>query len=137
MMTHLLDTSICVFLIRNRRSSVRRRFEAFKVGDLAISAITEAELRFGADKSADPVRNHCQLDRFFVTLPVVHFGSSAAIAYGRIRSELERAGTPIGPLDQLIAAHARSLDLTLVTNNTDEFRRIRNLKLEDWSEKGQ
>lgn len=123
-----------MFLIRNRRSSVRRRFEGFEVGDLAISAITEAELRFGADKSADPVRNHRQLDRLFVALPVVVFGSPEAVQYGQIRSELERGGTPIGPLDQLIAAHARSLDLTLVTNNTGEFSRIRNLKLEDWTQ---
>lgn len=132
-MSHLLDTSICVFLIRNRGSSVRQRFEAFDIGDLVISAITEAELRFGADKSADPSKNHRQLDRLLVTLPVVEFGSCAAMHHGQIRSELERVGTPIGPLDQLIAAHARSLDLTLVTNNTGEFSRVRNLKIEDWS----
>lgn len=133
MMTHLLDTSICVFLIRNKGASVRGRFQAFEVGDLAISAITEAELRFGADKSANPSKNHRQLDRFLVTLPVVEFGRRAAADYGQIRSELDRAGIPIGPLDQLIAAHARSLGLTLVTHNTGEFSRVRNLKVEDWS----
>jgi tRNA(fMet)-specific endonuclease VapC len=131
--THLLDTSICVFLIRNREPSIRSRFDSFEVGDLAVSAITEAELRFGADKSAAPGRNHQLIDRMLLVLPVVEFGSAAAGHYGHVRSQLEKAGTPIGPLDQLIAAHALSLDLTLVTNNTGEFSRVRGLKIEDWS----
>ncbi len=133
-MTHLLDTSICVFLIRNREPSIRSRFQAFEVGDLGLSALTEAELRFGADKSSNLSRNHGLLDRMLIALPVIDFGSAAAKHYGQIRSELERAGTPIGPLDQLIAAHARSLDLTLVTNKTGEFSRVHGLRIEDWGD---
>jgi tRNA(fMet)-specific endonuclease VapC len=103
------------------------------VGDLVVSSITEAELRFGADKSADPGKNHRQLDQFFLALPVLPFDRVAASDYGDIRVTLERAGTPIGPLDLLIAAHARALQLTLVTNNLKEFSRVPNLKVEDWS----
>lgn len=131
-MTHLLDTCLCVSLIRSRVESVRKRFEAFEIGDLAVSAITEAELRYGADKSMDPTNNHHHLDRMLLTLPVVPFDSAAAGHYGVIRTELERAGTPIGSLDLLIGAHARSLDLTLVTNNVREFKRIAGLRIEDW-----
>jgi len=132
-MTHLLDTCICIFLIRNKSKKMQSRFDSFQVGDLLVSAITEAELRFGADKSADPARNHRQLDQFFLTLPVLPFDRSSAVEYGDIRMTLERAGTPIGPLDLLIAAHARALQLTLVTNNLKEFSRVPNLKVADWS----
>jgi len=97
-----------------------------------ISSITEAELRFGAEKSRDPEKNHRQLDQFFLVLPVVPFGSSAAVQYARVRAGLERAGTPIGPLDELIAAHGMALGLTVVTDNTGEFERIPGIALENW-----
>lgn len=131
-MTHLLDTCICIFMIRGNASDLRARIEAFQVGDLVVSSITEAELRFGADKSMDPTRNHRQLDQFFLTLPIAAFDSRAASHYGDIRASLERAGTPIGPLDLLIAAHARSLQLTLVTHNCRKFQRVPGLAVEDW-----
>lgn len=132
-MTHLLDTCICVLLIRRKLPEVRQRFEAHAVGDIGISSVTESELRFGADKSADPSRNHQRLDHLLLTLPVLPYSSGCAAHYGKIRALLERAGTPIGSMDLLIAAHARSLGLTLVTNNTGEFSRVPGLRLEDWS----
>jgi tRNA(fMet)-specific endonuclease VapC len=132
-MTHLLDTCICIFLIRRKLPNVRSRFEAHRVGELGISSITESELRFGAEKSADPARNHRQLDHLLLTLPVLSYDSKCAVHYAEIRAHLERAGTPIGSMDLLIAAHARALGLTLVTNNTSEFSRVSGLVLEDWS----
>ena len=133
MMTHLLDTCICIFLIRSRSQKVQSRFDSFQVGDLVVSSITEAELRFGADKSADPARNHRQLDQFFLALPVLPFDRASAVEYGKIRVALERAGTPIGPLDLLIAAQARVLQVALVTNKVKWFSWVPNLKVEDWS----
>lgn len=131
-MTHLIDTCICVFLIRGKSPKTREHIEKFEVGDLAVSSITEAELRYGADKSRNPEKNHCQLDHLFLTLPVVPFDSSAAIAYGKIRVELERSGKVIGSLDMMIAAHALSLGLVVATNNIGEFSRVAGLLLEHW-----
>jgi tRNA(fMet)-specific endonuclease VapC len=132
-MTHLLDTCICIFLIRRKLPDIRSRFEAHPVGALCISSITESELRFGAEKSADPARNHRQLDHLLLTLPVVPYDAKCAAHYGEIRAHLERAGTPIVSMDLLIAAHARASGLILVTNNTGEFSRVPRLALEDWS----
>ncbi len=135
-MTHLLDTCICVFLIRGRSEAeeLRQRIVGHEVGEMGISSITEAELRFGADKSAAPERNHRQLDRFLLALPVLPFGCDAARQYGTIRAALERSGTPIGPLDLLIAAHALAAGLVLVTHNVKEFARVPGLAVEDWGE---
>jgi tRNA(fMet)-specific endonuclease VapC len=132
-MTHLLDTCICVFLIRRKLPDMRIRFAAYPMGGMGISSITESELRYGADKSTDPPRNHRQLDHLLLTLPVLAYDTRCASHYGEIRSFLERAGTPIGSMDLLIAAHARALKLTLVTHNTGEFSRVPGLALEDWS----
>lgn len=128
----MLDTNICVFIIRNRSTAIRKKFDSFNVGDLVVSSITKAELRYGAEKSADPTKNHAGLDKLFVSLPVVPFGSGATRHYGEIRQTLESSGKTIGPLDLLIAAHARSLNLTVVTNNLGEFSRVPNLNAEDW-----
>lgn len=131
-MTYLLDTCICIYLIRQKSSEIKQKFDFFSVGDLCVSSITESELRYGAEKSTDPNKNHRKLDQFFLTLPVIPFSHEAAVKYGKIRAVLEKSGTPIGPYDLLIAAHAMSLDLILVTNNTKEFSRIPSLILEDW-----
>jgi len=129
----LLDTNICVFLIRNQSERVRDHIRRRRVGDIGVSAITESELRFGADKSSDPEKNHAVLERFFLTLPVLAFDSGCAREYGRIRAFLEKKGTPIGSLDTLIAAHALSGEMTVVTNNTREFKRVPGLRVEDWT----
>jgi len=129
----LLDTNTCIYLIRRRHPGVLRRLEAYELGDLGVSSVTVAELRFGAEKSARPEGNHEALERFLIPLEIADFDGSAAWAYGRIRSTLEARGTPIGPLDTLIAAHAVSLHATLVTNNVREFGRVPGLEVEDWT----
>jgi tRNA(fMet)-specific endonuclease VapC len=129
----LLDTNTCIHIIRRRHPDLLRRLEAYDVGDVGVSSITVAELRFGAEKSARPSQNHEALERFLIPLEIAEFDGSAASAYGRIRSLLEARGTPIGPLDTLIAAHAVGLRATLATNNVREFGRVPGLEVEDWT----
>ena len=133
-MKYLLDTNICVFLIRRQSDAIREHLQRHQVGEIAISAITESELRFGADKSLDPAKNHAHLDRFLLTLPVLPFDSECAREYGRIRAFMEKNGTPIGSLDTLIAAHSLRAGLTIVTNNTREFQRVPGLSAVDWTQ---
>jgi tRNA(fMet)-specific endonuclease VapC len=109
------------------------RFNQHEVGNIAISSITVAELRYGVEKSQQVARNARALDQFLMPLIIVDFDDDAAETYGRIRAQLERQGTPLGPLDTLIAAHALCLNLTLVTNNTREFSRVAGLTLQNWS----
>jgi tRNA(fMet)-specific endonuclease VapC len=130
----LLDTNVCIHIIRRRPQAVLRRFEDYGIGEVGISSVTVAELRYGAEKSSRPEQNLEALGRFLLPLEILAFGGEAAAAYGRIRAVLEKAGTPIGPLDTLIAAHAVSMDVTLVTNNTREFQRVPDLEFEDWTE---
>ena len=132
----MLDTNVCIHLIRRRPPEVLRRFEEYEVGEIGVSSVTAAELRYGAEKSAVPEQNREALSRFLLPLEVLAFGDEAAAAYGRVRAALEKAGTPIGPLDTLIAAHAVGLGVTLVTNNTREFSRVPDLELEDWTREG-
>ena len=129
----LLDTNVCIHIIRRRPQAVLRRFEGYGIGEVGVSSITVAELRYGAEKSLRPEQNLEALGRFLLPLEVLAFGGGAAASYGRIRAVLERAGTPIGPLDTLIAAHAVSVSVTLVTNNTREFGRVPGLEVEDWT----
>ena len=133
-MKFLLDTNICVFLIRKQSDSTRAHILRHRVGEIGISSITESELRFEADKSSDPARNHALLDRFLLTLPVLSFDSECAREYGKIRAFLEKNGSPIGSLDNLIAAHALSAGLTVVTNNTREFQGVPGLSVVDWTQ---
>lgn len=132
-MIYLLDTTICVYIINRHPSQVREQLEQHQQDDICVSSMTVAELRHGADKSSRPAQNHTQLDDFLLPLSVYMFGTEAASAYGNIRAELERQGTPVGPLDTLIAAHALSLKAVLVSNNTREFERVPGLRLEDWT----
>ncbi|QIN77952.1 PIN domain-containing protein [Rubrobacter marinus] len=129
----LLDTNICIYLIRGRPPEALRRFEGYAVGEIGVSSITVAELHFGVSKSRQPEKNRQALEQFLLALEIVGFDGNAAVAYGRIRAELEAKGTPIGPLDTLIAAQAIALDSTLVTNNIGEFSRVPGLEVEDWS----
>jgi tRNA(fMet)-specific endonuclease VapC len=124
---------MCVFVIRQKPARVLSRFQQQPPDEIGISSVTLAELRYGADKSQAPQKNHAALDGFLLPLAVVPFDAPAADIYGRVRADLERQGWPIGPLDTLIAAHALSLGLTLVTNNISEFARVAGLTLEDWS----
>ena len=131
-MNLLLDTNTCIYLIKNKPPGVMRRFEEHSVGDVGVSATTAAELYFGVRKSQRQDQNLRALEQFLLPLTVVGFDQNAAASYGRVRAALEVAGTPIGPLDTLIAAHALALGLTLVTSNVREFSRVPDLLLEDW-----
>lgn len=131
-MKFMLDTNICIHVIKNRPESVLSRFTEHTPQDMCISTITLAELEYGVCKSAFPERNRLALTLFLSGITVVPFDSSAAIEYGNIRTALEAKGTPIGPNDMLIAAHAKSLGLSIITNNTREFARVDGLSLENW-----
>ena len=128
----MLDTNICVEMIRGRASRVFERLRQHRVDDVAISSVTLAELQYGVAKSARPARNALLLARFCTPLAILPFGNQATEVYGSMRVALERVGTPIGPLDTLIAAHAMALGRTLVTNNEREFRRVVGLRIENW-----
>lgn len=129
----LLDTSICIHLIRDRSPGVLRRFEDYAIGEIGISSVTVAELHFGVEKSRHPEQNQHAMEKFLLPLEIADFNTGAALAYGRIRADLQAKGTPIGPLDTLIAAQAVALDLTLVTNDVGGFSRVLGLKVEDWT----
>ncbi len=130
-MKYLLDTDTCVYLIKRNPAQVHERFRRHRLSTVALSSIVVSELSWGAAKSGSQ-RNVEALDAFLAALQVVAYDQSAAFIYGRLRADLERRGTPIGPLDMLIAAHALSLDMTLVTNNEHEFRRVPELRIENW-----
>ena len=131
-MRYLLDTNICIQIIRRKPSELLSRLTALPVGDVGMSTITVAELHVGVQKSRDPARNAEALTMFLLPLEIAAFDYAAAEAYGRIRAALESAGTPIGPLETLIAGHAVSLNTTLVTDNVAEFSRVPGLQIENW-----
>lgn len=131
-MKYLLDTNICIFLINKKSLRVLDHIRAQDVGDVGVSSVTAAELEYGVAKTGS-TRNKAALAAFLLPLDVAPFDADAARAYGEVRAGLEKAGTPIGPLDMLIAAHALSLGCVLVTNNVREFRRVSGLDVEDWT----
>jgi len=133
-MKYMLDTNICFYLIKQKPEKVLRRFKNHSIGDIGISSITLAELRFGVEKSQQILNNRQALAEFILPLEIADFDEKAAMIYGAVRAALEKAGTPVGAMDMLIGAHALSLGITLVTNNTREFSQIKNLKVVDWSE---
>lgn len=135
-MIYLLDTNICVAIIRKRPAHVLKRLQQQVPGSVGVSTITVAELAVGAAKSVQPEQNAVALDQFLLPLDVYEFDYRAAQTYGQIRAELERQGIPIGSMDLLIAAHAISRGLVVVTHNTRHFERIPGLQLEDWLEPG-
>jgi tRNA(fMet)-specific endonuclease VapC len=132
-MKYMLDTNICIYLIKQQPPKVLKHFKAHTVGDIGLSSITLAELRYGVSKSRHIEKNQQALDEFILPLEIADFEEKAAQEYGVIRAELERAGRPIGSMDMLIGAHAHALGVTLVTNNTKEFKQIKKLKIVDWS----
>ena len=132
-MKYLLDTNICIYIINEKPGSVLRKFEQYPVYEFGVSAITQAELQYGVSKSKQKNRNQAALDEFLLPLTILPFhGRRLVERYGKIRVFLESNGEKIGPFDTLIAAHALSLDLTIITNNIREFSRIPKLKCENW-----
>lgn len=129
----MLDTNICIYIIKQQPPTVFERFMEYQVGDIGLSSITLSELRYGVAKSLHKEKNAEALNEFIIPLEIAVFDEAAALAYGDIRATLEKAGTPIGSMDMLIAAHAMSQGLTLVTNNTREFSRVAGLTVADWA----
>jgi tRNA(fMet)-specific endonuclease VapC len=131
-MRFMLDTDSCIALIKQKPAPVLRRLTSLSPGEAGISTVTLAELRYGVAKSGRREKNSLALDEFLLPLEVADFDEPAAEAYGLVRATLEKLGTPIGPLDTQIGAHALSLGATLVSHNTREFRRIPGLTVVDW-----
>ncbi len=128
---YLLDTNTCIYIINRRPPEVAQQFARHAPDAVGISSLTLAELSYGARKSGS-TRNQFVLEAFILPLEVVPFDLNHAWRYGEVRAALERAGTPIGPLDTLIASHALTMDITLVTHNVREFKRVDGLRLENW-----
>ena len=128
----MLDTNVCVDILPSHAADLFNRLRPFHLDEIAVSSITFAELQYGAAKSARPGWHQDLLAQFCAPLLILPFDDLAAESYGKVRATLEGAGTPIGPLDTLIASHALSLDVTLVTNNEREFRRVVGLRVENW-----
>jgi len=128
----LLDTNICIYLIKKKPAGVVRRLQSLQISDVSLSSITLGELEYGVEKSQRPEQNRWALMEFLSPLDILSFDDDAAQRYGKLRSRLERSGNLIGPMDLLIAAHALSLGAVLVTNNASEFRRVEELTVENW-----
>lgn len=132
-MSYLLDTNICVTLIRRRPAVLIERLLRHAPDGVGVSTITVAELQYGVVNSREAARNQAALDQFLLPLEVWPFDHAASMAYGQVRADLERSGLGIGSLDTLIAAHALSRHAIAVTNNVREFARVPGLGVEDWT----
>ena len=132
-MKYMLDTNICIYTIKHKPPKVIKAFLCHEPDDMCISSITYGELMHGVEKSQAVERNRAAITLFLSAISILPFDSDAAEKYGAVRADLERKGTPIGPMDMLIAGHARSRGLILVTNNTREFFRVNELEVEDWT----
>lgn len=132
-MKYMLDTNICIYVIKRKPPEVIKNFLKHDPDDLCISSITYGELMHGVEKSQMVGRNRGAITLFLSAISILPFGHYAAEEYGKVRADLEKKGMPIGPMDLLIAGHARSEGLILVTNNTREFLRVEGLEVEDWT----
>ena len=132
-MRYMLDTNICIYAIKHKPKKVFDKLQEVDPSDVCISSVTYAELVHGVEKSASVEKNRLALTMLLANIEILDFNVSAADSYGKIRAELEKNGTPIGPLDMMIAGHAQSLGYTIVTNNVREFSRVKNLKFENWA----
>ncbi|MBD3242195.1 MAG: PIN domain-containing protein [Chitinivibrionales bacterium] len=132
-MKYMLDTNICIYLIKKRPPQTLRKLQQISISDVCVSAVSVAELEYGVEKSRKREQNRIALAEFLAPVEILSFGDEQASAYGSIRAHLESRGTPIGPYDLQIAAHALSLGLRLVTNNTSEFERVPGLSIENWA----
>jgi tRNA(fMet)-specific endonuclease VapC len=131
-MKYMLDTNICIYIIKKKPIQVIQVIQKKKIGDICISTITLAELQYGVEKSSNKVINQLALTAFLAPIEIINFNDKAARHFGSIRAHPESIGKIIGPFDIQIAAHALSEDLILVTNNTKEFERVPGLKIENW-----
>ncbi|QQO07661.1 type II toxin-antitoxin system tRNA(fMet)-specific endonuclease VapC [Breznakiella homolactica] len=129
---YLLDTNICIYIIKEQPEAVLKNLRKKRSKGMAISSITLAELEYGVENSKYPEKNKIALIKFLSIISILPFDAKAAEAYGKIKADLKRRGCIIRPLDILIAAHAKSEDLILVTNNSKEFERVEDLKIENW-----
>jgi len=132
-MNYLLDTNICIYIIRKTPAGVLKQVQSKQPGEIAISTITLAELEYGIARSKYADRNRVALMEFVLPFTILDFDQRASAEYGPIRSMLEAKGKPIGPMDLLLAAQAKSHSLILVTNNEREFKRVQGLRVENWA----
>lgn len=128
----MLDTNICIYIIKNKPQNVREKLKEFDIGDLVLSSITVSELYYGVYKSEHVEKNLLALEHFLKPFDILEYDIKASVAYGKIRADLEKRGQIIGGLDMMIAAHALSCNMILVTNNTKEFQRVKELRLDNW-----
>ena len=133
-MRYMLDINICIYAIKHKPEKVFQRLQALDPEDVCVSSVTYAELVHGVEKSAAVEKNRLALLTLLANIEILDFDVNAADCYGKIRADLEKKGTPIGPLDMMITGHAQSLGYTVVTNNVKEFSRVKNLKIENWAE---
>jgi tRNA(fMet)-specific endonuclease VapC len=132
MIKYMLDTNICIYIIKKKPTDVIERFRQTPISQIGISSITLSELEYGVAKSSKPDQNQFALAQFLAPMEILPYDDEAAQQYGRLRALLEKQGTPIGSLDMLIAAHVLSINCILVTNNEKEFNRVANLKIDNW-----
>ena len=130
----MLDTNICIYAIKHKPEQVLLRLQKHDPSEICISSVTYAELVHGVEKSQAIERNRVSLTLLLANIEIMNFDSLAAESYGKIRADLEKAGKPIGPLDMMIAGHAKAPGYVVVTNNTKKFERVEGLKLENWAE---
>ena len=128
----MLDTNICIYVIKHKPETVFQKLQNTNPEDVCISSVTYAELVHGVEKSAAVEKNRLALSMLLANMEILDFDVDAADCYGKIRAVLEKKGTPIGPLDMMITAHAQSLGYTVVTNNVKEFSRVSALRIENW-----
>ena len=131
-MKYMLDTNICIYIIKQKPKKVLDKFQSLEIGDICISMITFAELEYGVEKSEYTEKNRVALTSFLAPIEILPFNQKAAIKYAEIRATLEKQGSIIGAYDLMIGAHTLAEDLTLVTNNEKEFNRISELSIENW-----
>lgn len=132
-MKYMLDTNICIYIIKEKPQKVLEKFHSLNIGDICISVITFSELEYGVQKSKYTEKNKIALTSFLSPIEILPFNQKAALKYGKIRANLEKQGKIIGAYDLMIGAHALSENLTLITNNENEFKRISELSIENWS----
>ncbi len=130
---YLLDTNICIYIIRKKPKKVLNQLQSISPTEIGISAVTLGELQYGVENSKQPTKNQEALNYFLAPLEIYLFGVEAAQMYGKVRADLETRGKTIGPFDTMIGAHALALGAILVTNNTREFSRIKSLSVENWT----